>query len=138
VFYTLYGHLSIASVYLPSGDFRWRVGDAVPAGAVVGWIGDESVNGGWPPHVHFQLNAELELGGWKGDYPGVCAAGDWPAYHLLCPDPNLLLRCGWVAPIGWEPLPEGGAKSGAAADVGEVRAAAHLAAAASTAGAKHP
>jgi hypothetical protein len=65
-------------------------------------VGDEAVNGGWPPHAHFQLNTELDLGGWRGDYPGVAAVADWPAYHVLCPDANLLLRCPWVRPVGWE------------------------------------
>jgi len=67
----------------------------------VGWVGGPHVNGGWPPHLHLQLVTELQLGGWQGDYPGVCARGDWPAYRRLCPDPNLLLRCPWLPPDGW-------------------------------------
>jgi peptidoglycan LD-endopeptidase LytH len=96
-FFTLYGHLSLDSVLHPvTGEWRWRPGDVVERGAVVGWVGDGDVNGGWPPHVHFQINCEAEHGGWVGDYPGVAAAADWPVYAALCPDPNALLMCPWV------------------------------------------
>lgn len=99
-FFTLYGHLSVDTLVGPDGSPRLREGQAIPAGGVVGWVGPEAVNGGWPPHLHFQVNTELGHGGWQGDYPGVCAAGDWPVYAALCPDPNLLLRCPHVAPVG--------------------------------------
>jgi murein DD-endopeptidase MepM/ murein hydrolase activator NlpD len=92
-FFSLYGHLSLASLVAQSGVPRLRPGDAVAAGGVVGWVGPRTANGGWPPHLHFQLCTEADLGGWRGDYPGVCAPEDWAAYALLCPDPNLLLRC---------------------------------------------
>ena len=68
----------------------------VPRGAPFAHIGDAVVNGGWPPHVHFQVLTEAGAGGWSGDYPGVCGADAWPVYRALCPDPNLLLRCPWV------------------------------------------
>ena len=100
-FYTLYGHLELDSIATSDGAQRWGVGDVIAAGDVIGWVGSDSVNGGWPPHLHFQVNTELDSGGWRGDYPGVCALADWPAYRLLCPDPNLLLRCPHVAPVGW-------------------------------------
>ena len=102
-FYTLYGHLSLDSLVTPTGAPRLLPGQAMPAGACLGWVGPEAVNGGWPPHLHLQLNTEAEHGGWRGDYPGVCAPEDWPAYTALCPDPNMLLRCPFVAPIGWAP-----------------------------------
>ena len=104
-FYTLYGHLSLDSIVLPSGRPRLTPGQRVAAGDVIGWVGPEECNGGWPPHLHFQIDTELGHGGWQGDYPGVCAASDWSpaAYQRLCPDPNLLLRCPWVQPLGWTP-----------------------------------
>ena len=102
VFYTLYGHMSIASLVLPDGTPRITPGQRIAAGDVLGWIGDASVNGGWHPHLHFQLDTELDHGGWFGDYPGVCSLRDWRQYITLCPDPNLLLRCQWIAPIGWD------------------------------------
>lgn len=126
-FYTLYGHLSLSSILNPDGSWRLHRGQLIPAGGVVGWVGGPHVNGGWPPHLHLQLNTEAEHGGWQGDYPGVCARGDWNAYRLLCPDPNALLRCPFVAPLGpWGGAPE---DAGAAAACGgaafdEVRGAA--------------
>ena len=128
-FYTLYGHLSLDTLVLPDGTPRLAPGDWLPPGGVVGWVGPEAVNGGWPPHLHFQVNTELGHGGWQGDYPGVAAAGDWAGgYQLLCPDPNLLLRCPWVAPVGGV----AGGGGGAAPDV--VGAAGAWAAAAAAVG----
>jgi peptidoglycan LD-endopeptidase LytH len=47
--YALYGHLD-ASI------LRWKVGDPVSRGQVVGGLGNVHENGGWlVPHVHFQL-----------------------------------------------------------------------------------
>jgi peptidoglycan LD-endopeptidase LytH len=47
--YALYGHLD-ASV------LRWKVGDPVSRGQVLGGLGNVHENGGWlVPHVHFQL-----------------------------------------------------------------------------------
>lgn len=124
VFYSLYGHLTLSTIYsgLAHTDGpshldaalnsplehvpvrpRFTVGQRVPKGGVVGWIGDSDVNGGWPPHVHFQIQTEINMGGWIGDYPGVCAKSSADAYALLTPDPNLVLRCPWVAPVGWPP-----------------------------------
>ena len=107
VFYTLYGHLGLESLLARDGSARWRVGDAVAAGDTLGWVGGSHVNGGWPPHLHFQIDTEVAHGGWAGDYPGVCSVPDWPAYTILCPDPNLLLRCPYVAPHGWHPATTG-------------------------------
>ena len=103
-FYTLYGHLSLDSICTPSGHHRWTVGAPVHTGDVLGWVGSADVNGGWPPHLHFQCNTQIGLGGWAGDYPGVCALSDWPAYAVLCPDPNILLRCPYIKPVGWDPV----------------------------------
>lgn len=100
--YTLYGHLSLSSLVAPDGAPRLARGHRLAAGDTVGWVGGERVNGGWPPHVHFQIDTEVGHGGWAGDYPGVCAASDWPAYAALCPDANLLLRCPYVEPVGWD------------------------------------
>jgi murein DD-endopeptidase MepM/ murein hydrolase activator NlpD len=111
VFYTLYGHLSFASVFGADGAPRLALGAAVAVGAVLGAMGSPvgGENGGWWPHVHFQVMTELRLGGWRGDYPGVCALGDWAAYSELMLDPNMILRCPWVAPVGWAPGVEEGA-----------------------------
>jgi murein DD-endopeptidase MepM/ murein hydrolase activator NlpD len=109
-FYTLYGHLSRASVFSEGGAPLLAAGAPLPAGAALGALGSPVAleNGGWWPHVHFQVMTELDAGGWRGDYPGVCALGDWAAYSELMVDPNVLLRCPWVAPVGWAPGEEEG------------------------------
>lgn len=83
IFYSLYGHLSVASLD------KCKVGAAVRAGECIAWLGDASVNGDYAPHLHFQLILDLE--GNSGDYPGVCsdAKRDW--YQSNCPDPLILL-----------------------------------------------
>ena len=100
VFYSLYGHLSLSTLVTPDGTPRLVPGQRCRRGEVLGWVGDEAVNGGWPPHVHVQL--VTDMGEWEGDFSGVCARSDWPAYAVLCPDANLLLRCPFVAPVGWD------------------------------------
>jgi len=99
--YSLYGHLSLDSVLLADGAPRLRAGQRVARGERVGSVGASDVNGGWPPHLHFQLVTELDFGGWRGDYPGVCGQSSREAYELLTPDANLVLRCPLVARVGW-------------------------------------
>lgn len=82
-FFTLYGHLSISSLV------GLRPGAAVAAGEIVGRVGEIHENGGWPPHVHFQVITDM--GSWKGDFPGVAAPSQRDRYLALCPDPNLIL-----------------------------------------------
>lgn len=77
--YALYGHLAAM-------DFdNIQLGEAVKAGDVIGFIGDESENGGWAPHLHFQLIIDLE--GNESDYPGVCHKSKSKKYVKNCPDP---------------------------------------------------
>ena len=62
-FYTLYGHLARASV------MSLREGQAVTRGTPIAAVGAPPENGGWPPHLHFQIVTDLlgpsiyELGG---------------------------------------------------------------------------
>lgn len=81
--YTLYGHLSRASL---SG---LQPGQEIRKGDRIGAIGDAEENGGWVPHLHFQVITDL-LGA-QGDFPGVAAASKRAVYTSICPDPNLLL-----------------------------------------------
>lgn len=82
VFHTLYGHLAEA-------DIRFREGDPVAAGACIGRFGSIHENGCWPPHLHLQL--VCDMGGMRGDYPGVCRYSE-RAFHMQnSPDPNPLL-----------------------------------------------
>jgi 4-aminobutyrate aminotransferase-like enzyme/Ser/Thr protein kinase RdoA (MazF antagonist) len=83
VFYTLYGHLTRASVA------HLTEGDRIERGRQIATIGPAPENGDWPPHVHFQVIADmLDM---KGDFPGVAAASARAAWLSLCPDPNLVL-----------------------------------------------
>ena len=67
-FYTLYGHLSRES--LPG----LQIGKPVAPATRSRRSGAEDVNGGWPPHVHFQLLVDLlDLG---VDVPGVARADE--------------------------------------------------------------
>lgn len=83
LFYTLYGHLA------PAGLDQWQPGQAIAAGQQLGTLGNETVNGGWPPHLHFQVITDLL--GRVGEFPGVAPAGQRPIWRSLSPDPNLLL-----------------------------------------------
>src|SRR5262249_41246308 len=49
VFYTLYGHLSAESLEGLS------VGSPIAKGAKIASLGSPSENGGWTPHLHFQI-----------------------------------------------------------------------------------
>ena len=84
VFYTLYGHLSLESLTV------LKVGQHFKQGERIAVLGDASVNGDYPPHLHFQIIRNLQ--GFKGDYPGVCSKQDLAFYLSNCPDPNLLLK----------------------------------------------
>jgi len=95
-FYTLYGHLSRASLQAT------RPGQAVTTGARIGWLGGPEENLGWPPHLHFQVIRDM--GGRQGDYPGVCHASERDPWLAGSPDPNLLLR---IAALSTAPIPGG-------------------------------
>ncbi len=82
-FYSLYGHLSIESLEGLYPGKHFTQGDALAA------LGTTDINVGYAPHLHFQLI--LDMGTFKGDYPGVCAENDIEFYKNNCPDPNLLL-----------------------------------------------
>ena len=83
-FYTLYGHLSLDALT------ECPVGRVVEAGERLAAIGGAAVNGGWTPHLHFQVMVDLLDAG--TDFPGVCRASQWPVWTALSPDPNLVLR----------------------------------------------
>jgi peptidoglycan LD-endopeptidase LytH len=83
IFFTLYGHLNRNSLT------NLQKGQIVKAGQEIARVGDVHENGQWPPHLHFEIIKDL--GGMRGDFPGVCAINDREKYLDLCPDPNLLL-----------------------------------------------
>jgi murein DD-endopeptidase MepM/ murein hydrolase activator NlpD len=79
--YSLYGHLATEDLV------SLKVGDEVAAGQRLCQLGKPEENGGWPPHLHFQLIYDMQT--WKGDYPGVCSQRDAAFYAQNCPDPAL-------------------------------------------------
>jgi 4-aminobutyrate aminotransferase-like enzyme/Ser/Thr protein kinase RdoA (MazF antagonist) len=82
-FFTLFGHLSRESIRTLS------VGQKVRQGEVFARIGTVEENGGYPPHLHLQIIADLlEL---NENFPGVAAASQRAIWTSFSPDPNLLL-----------------------------------------------
>lgn len=80
--WALYGHLDAASI-----EGKW-VGQKVNAGEVIAWFGAFHENGGWDPHLHFQLSlVEPET----HDLPGVVAPEDRMNALAIYPDPRNVL-----------------------------------------------
>ena len=77
--YSLYGHLASTDLEGLS------VGMPIASGQVICHLGEPHENGGWPPHLHFQLIRDMQ--GYTGDYPGVCSQRDVAFYAENCPDP---------------------------------------------------
>jgi murein DD-endopeptidase MepM/ murein hydrolase activator NlpD len=80
--YVLLGHLSRRSLE------RSPPGRVFRAGDVLGWIGETSENGGWPPHVHVQLSWERPA---THDLQGAVTLADRAAAKERYPDPALIL-----------------------------------------------
>jgi 4-aminobutyrate aminotransferase-like enzyme/Ser/Thr protein kinase RdoA (MazF antagonist) len=83
-FYTLYGHLSEESLQ------GLHAGRPVARGERLATVGAPHINGGWTPHLHFQLITDLL--GLGCDFPGVCRASQREVWRSLSPDPNVILR----------------------------------------------
>jgi murein DD-endopeptidase MepM/ murein hydrolase activator NlpD len=83
-FFTLYGHLSLEDIE------NIELGDEVTKGQIIGSLGDETVNGDYPPHLHFQIIKDIA--DYFGDYPGVCSSSEKDFFIDNCPDPALLLK----------------------------------------------
>ena len=82
-FFTLYGHLDPACLA------SLRVGQVIEREQCFAVLGRREHNGGWPPHLHFQIL--LDLLGCEGDFPGVARPAERALYAGVCPDPNLIL-----------------------------------------------
>lgn len=80
--FALYGHLSRPSLE------NWSPGDAVGRGEQIATLGTAAVNGGWAPHLHFQLSVE-DPG--EADMPGVVADGERDRALGVYPDPRQVL-----------------------------------------------
>ncbi len=83
-FFTLYGHLarSVAA--------RLKPGQTIAEGEAFAELGAEEDNGGWPPHLHFQLG--LLAWGPDCDWPGVADPDDLETAEALFPNPAALLN----------------------------------------------
>lgn len=80
--YALFGHLSSSSLQGIS------VGQKLSQGEVFCWVGDKNENGGWNPHLHFQLSwLEPKI----ADMPGVVSEEDLSRSLQVYPDPRLVL-----------------------------------------------
>ena len=84
VFFTLYGHLSVASI------LDKRLGDTVKKGDCIGELGNSNENGNWVPHLHFQVL--LSMLNFKNDFPGVAYHNQINVWKSICPNPNLLFK----------------------------------------------
>lgn len=90
LFYSLYGHLS---------DYNFdslSVGKHITRGQIFCKLGSLQQNGGWPPHLHFQIIKNL--GKHNGDYPGVSTEAEAEKYSHLCPDPTYI-ALGYQSPL---------------------------------------
>ena len=83
-FYTLYGHL------VPGHAYRWDEGDYIGEGEIIARLGSPEENGGWAPHLHFQIM--LSMLGNEDNFPGVALPSEREVWASICPDPNLLLK----------------------------------------------
>ena len=83
-FFLLFGHLShLSLVNLYTGKF-------IKKGEKIGDLGTFEENGGWPPHLHFQIIKDME--GYLGDYPGVARKSELDHYMNNCPDPMIIFK----------------------------------------------
>ena len=82
-FFTLYGHLARDTFN------ALQVGQRIARGQHFAHIGDVQENGGWAPHLHFQIIVDLLDR--RSDFPGVAHASQRKVWTSLSPDPNLLI-----------------------------------------------
>jgi 4-aminobutyrate aminotransferase-like enzyme/Ser/Thr protein kinase RdoA (MazF antagonist) len=89
-FFTLYGHLTVASAT------QWKPGDRILRGEQIAVLGDYPENGNWPPHLHFQVM--LSMLDYEIDFPGVGYFNQLDVFKELCPDPNHLFNLQALGP----------------------------------------
>jgi 4-aminobutyrate aminotransferase-like enzyme/Ser/Thr protein kinase RdoA (MazF antagonist) len=97
-FFTLYGHLTRETLR------ELKPGQILAKGEIFARAGTVQENGGWPPHLHFQVILDLLDRG--AEYPGVARAAERSVWTSLSPDPSLLLG----VPPGKIPPPDGPAE----------------------------
>jgi 4-aminobutyrate aminotransferase-like enzyme/Ser/Thr protein kinase RdoA (MazF antagonist) len=82
-FFTLYGHLTRETLR------ELKPGQAIAKSEAFARVGRLDENGGWPPHLHFQIILDLLDRG--AEFPGVARASERAVWTSLSPDPNVLL-----------------------------------------------
>lgn len=81
-FYALYGHLSKDSIEVFSEN------DSFSGGTVLGKVGEKAENGGWNPHLHFQISM---LDPKEFSIQGVISKSDRQVMTQHYPDPRIIL-----------------------------------------------
>src|SRR3984893_3233926 len=82
-FFTLYGHLETETLG------RLKIDQRIARGENFASVGNAKENGGWPPHLHFQIILDLlEL---ETDFPGVAFASQRAVWTSLSPDHDVLV-----------------------------------------------
>ncbi|MEO8027439.1 MAG: phosphotransferase, partial [Bryobacteraceae bacterium] len=83
-YFTLYGHLSRQSLD------GLRIGQPILKGESFAAIGNADENGGWWPHLHFQIITDmLDV---ACNFNGCALPRQREVWKSICPDPNLVLR----------------------------------------------
>jgi len=80
--FALWGHLSRKSLQMH------KPGDQISKGEKLAELGDETENGNWPPHLHFQLSWN-DPG--EADMPGVVSEENHTEVLNIYPDPRIVL-----------------------------------------------
>ena len=80
--FALYGHLDQRSIK------NKKVGEYISMNDEIAFIGSDAENGGWPPHLHFQLSLVEPK---ECDLPGVVSDLDKETALKVFPDPRLVL-----------------------------------------------
>ena len=81
-FLTLWGHMAHEALA------RLKPGDRLEAGALVGYMGTDAENGGWIPHVHFQMSTDTGLQ--ASEFIGVGERAYLEVWADVFPDPSAL------------------------------------------------
>ncbi|OBZ23854.1 hypothetical protein BS643_06750 [Pseudomonas protegens] len=81
-FLTLWGHMAHEALT------RLKPGDRLEAGALVGHMGADTENGGWLPHVHFQMSTDTQLQ--ASEFIGVGERAYLEVWADLFPDASTL------------------------------------------------
>ena len=82
-FYTLYGHLDKGCLK------NLKLHQVIEAGETFAKIGHPKENGGWLPHIHFQVI--LDIFNFIGNFPGVALPSQQSFWKSICPDPSIIL-----------------------------------------------